>query len=250
MKKRLLTGTILGWICANPVFALGLRPTETPVPSVPKPLILPLKERIKDSTRYSLPKPPHKYPNGTIMDLTNDEENSPQGPAVRNLNDSQVLPQIPQVNKEDNHGGKYYWHPFQGWNYVHYRDGDRQWYGWRTGETFHWILWRDGRFWWYDHYAERWLYFDRGYWWWQGPKAANQIQVFMEDGHFHVCDTNGVLGDDLMQTGTEEAVTDPVAKPSPNPTPGAKHGGRHGGHGGMGGGTNSLPPPSGGMSGD
>jgi hypothetical protein len=229
MGGRLWMGMVLFLWGAGTAFAFDLIPTETATPSMPKPLALTTQEKIRDSIQYPLPRPPHKV-DGSAMDLTNEEDMPPQDAALRDLTDNQALQQIPEVNKSDKNSGKYYWHPFKGWNYCHYREGDRQWYGWHTGGAFHWILWRSGHFWWRDNYAQRWLYFDRGYWWWQEPKVSNQFQVFLEDGHYHSCDANGVLADDLMRAGTEEVETAPVAKPSVTTTPGAKHSGHHGGH--------------------
>ncbi len=225
---------LLLWGAGN-VFAYDLVPTETSTPTMAKPVALPAQEKIRDSTFYPLPRPPHKV-EGKVMDLTNDEDLAPQGAALWDLTDHQTLQQIPAVNKMDKRSGRYYWHPFKGWNYCHYRDGHLDWYGWHTGGSFHWILWWSGRFWWHDSYAQRWLYFDQGFWWWQDPKGANQFQLFLDDGHYHACDANGVLGDDLLRAGTEEVETAPVAKPSATTTPGAKQGGHHGGHH-LGGGT-------------
>ncbi len=212
--------------------AYSLEPLPEPVePStVPKLVLLSPREKIPDKTNYPLPRPPKKYIDGTRLVLANDEDTAPQGPALRDLTDTLTLHQIPAVNKADRRSGKYFWHPFKGWNYCHYHTGNKHWYGWRTGGTFHWILWQEGRFWWRDDDAERWVYFDRGYWWWRGSKGPNPIQVILADGHYHACDGNGVVGDDLMKTGTEETATAPVVKPSPNPTPGGKKGGHHGGH--------------------
>jgi hypothetical protein len=232
-----------GWAA---VFAMDFPPTETATPSVPKPLALTSQETIGDSTKYALPRPPRKYNDGTSMRLDNDEETVPQGSALLELTNPSILQSIPKVNKDDRNDGKYYWHPSATWNYCHYREGDRQWYGWRTGEAFHWLLWRAGRFWWHDKDNQRWLYFDRGYWWWRNPKIQGQFLIFLDDGHYHACDANGVLGDDLMRTGTEEVFTEPVAEPSPEATPGAKHGRHHRG-GGTGG---ETPGNMGGGGGD
>jgi hypothetical protein len=209
------------------VLASDLLPAMTPTPAVPKPLVLSGQDKIADNTHYKLPKPPKKYNDGTPLKLINDEESAPLGAVMRNLGDPAAVQQVPSINQKDSHSNKYYWHPYNAWNYCHYRDGDRNWYGWRMGETFHWVLWKEGRFWWHDPTSERWIYFDRGYWWWQDSKTPRTFQVYLDDGHYHVSDSNGVLGDDLMKTGTEEVVTEPVAKPSPSPTPGGKHGGRH-----------------------
>jgi len=214
--------------------------TPSPVASLPKPMALTMKDKIQDTSRFSRPKPPSQYIDGEVLNLTIDEDSMPAGVVMLNLSDTITLEQIPEVNKADKHGNQYYWHPFKGWNYAHYRDGDRQWYGWRTGETFHWILWHEEHFWWYDTYAERWLYYDRGYWWWQNLKTPNAIQARLDDGHYHEVDANGALGEDLMATGTVEYVT---GTPSPKTTPsaGKKHGGHRGGSGmGKGG---ALPPP-------
>ena len=211
------------------VFPLDLSPAGSATPSVPPPLAPAAKERMKDSSWHPFPRPPRKYFDGTALGLSNDEDRVPQGSALRDLTDAPTLRQIPLVNKSDGPSGRYDWHPFKGWNYCHFREGDRNWYGWRTGGTFHWMLWWAGRFWWHDLYSQRWLYFDRGYWWWQGPHP-NQFQVFLDDGHYHSCDTAGVLLDDLMRTGTEEVETGPVPKPGTSPTPGKKRSGRHAGH--------------------
>jgi hypothetical protein len=233
MKKWIGIFLIVFLGTTNLVFALDF-PTPVPVPpSLPRPLTITIKDKLSDSTKYDLPKPPSKYVDGTELVLMNDEDKAPQGPALQNLNDIDALEQIPSVNKADKNSHKYYWHPFKQWVYCHYRDSDRQWYGWHTGDQFHWILWWSSRFWWYDAYAERWLYYDRGYWWWQSLKKNNQIQIFLDDGHFHVCDTNGVLGDDLMATGVEEEVTGSQS-PKSTPGPSGRHGGHHHGGGGMG----------------
>ncbi len=235
MGGRFWTGIALLLWCASKALAYDLIPTETSTPTMAKPLALRAQEKILDSTDYPLPHPPHKV-GGTVMDLTNDENLPPQDAALRDLTDPKTLQQIPVVNKTDKQSGRYYWHPFRGWIYCHYRESHRDWYGWHTGESFHWILWRSGRFWWHDSYAQRWLYFDQGFWWWQDSKAPDQFQIFLDDGHYHACDVNGVLGDDLLRAGTEEVETAPVAKPSAATTPGTKHAGHHGGHH-MGGGT-------------
>ncbi len=214
-----------------------LTPTVTLTPGVPKPLVFQSKDRLWDSTHFSLPHPPRKSADGAALDLANEEENAPQGPALLNLTGSVVFAQIPEVNKADNHSGQYVWHVLQDFSYCHHPDGNRNWYGWNTDGTFHWVLWWSGRFWWYDSYAERWLYFDQGYWWWQSLKNPNEIQVYMQDGHYHACDANGVLGDDLMKTGQEETVTEPVVRTTPLPTPPMNPTGSSGGMmgGGMGG---------------
>jgi hypothetical protein len=236
VNKELGVAFILALGTASIVLAQDL-PSEPPVIStLPKPVTMTLKDKLQDTAKYNLPKPPSKYVDGTALVLMNDEDQSPRGPALKDLTDIDTLEQIPIVNKANKNSNKYYWHLFKEWDYCHYRDGDRQWYGWYTGDQFHWVLWWSSRFWWYDAYAERWLYYDRGYWWWQSLTKNNQIQVFLDDGHFHVCDTDGVLGDDLMATGVEEEVTG-SASPKSTPGAGGKHGGHHHGGGGMGGGS-------------
>ena len=236
MGRRLSWGLMLSLVMGSFAYALDSPPEKVETPTIAKPVTLSAKEKIEDKANYRLPRPPGKYIDGTKLALANEEKEAPQGPPMRILGQSSVIQQIPSTNKEDRASRKYYWHPYESWNYCHYREGDRHWYGWRTGETFHWVLWKAGHFWWHDAYAERWLYFDRGYWWWQNPKKVSEFQVYLEDGHFHACDANGVLGDDFLETGTEEIVTEPVEKSSPEKTPGEKGKGRHGGghHGGSG----------------
>jgi hypothetical protein len=222
LKKRLWLMMAIGMGWANTSGAQVLPSLTVPVKasaSVPKPLALILKDKTPDSARFKLPPPPSKYIDDTDLVLTNEVDNAPHlnNAALRTLTGPEVLVQIPVVNKADKKSNHYYWHPFKDWNYAHYRDGDRQWYGWRTGPSFHWVLWSAGHFWWYNPYAERWLYFDRGYWWWQSLTKDNQIQVFLDDGHFHACDLNGVLGDDLMQTGKEDIVPDITPQPTRKP---------------------------------
>lgn len=50
-------------------------------------------------------------------------------------------------------------------------------------------------------------------------KGKPLFQVVLKDGHYHACDSTGVLGEDLMQTGKEEVVTEPVEKPNPTRGP-------------------------------
>ena len=214
-----------GWAQGLPplteISPVSLNPSSavTPGASMPKPVVMVLKDKTPDSARFNLPQPPSQYVDGADLNLANDADNVPKlnDAALRTLTEGEVLEQIPVVNKADKKSNEYYWHPFKGWNYAHIRESGRQWYGWRTGNSFHWLLWSAGYFWWYDRYAERWLYFDRGFWWWQSLKTPNQIQVFLDDGHFHVCDVNGILGEDLMQTGVEEEV--PAETPQPTSKP-------------------------------
>jgi hypothetical protein len=222
MAMVMLTGKV--------VFAQYGLPESTATPAVPKPLVLSVQEKIPDNTHFRLPKPPKKYNDGTSLKLVDDETSTPLGAPMLNLGEPAALQQVPAINNKDGQLNKYYWHPYNAWNYCHFHEGDRNWYGWRMGDTFHWVLWWSGRFWWHDPYAERWLYFNRGYWWWQSPGKPCTFQVYLLDGHYHVCDANGVLTDDLLKPGKEEDVTQPVPKPSPSPTLSGKHGGHHGGH--------------------
>lgn len=217
MNVRILGTMALVLGLGQTVFALESAPVDTPTPTVSKPVSLFTKEKMNDSMKYSFPRPPGKYVDGSPITLVNDMDNPPKDEAILNLNDSDTLVQIPVVNKADSRSGKHYWHPFKAWNYCHYKQDDRDWYGWRTGDAFHWVLWRSGHFWWRDNYAERWVYFDHGYWWWQSSKKPYGFQVFLNDGHYHACDANGALGDDLMRTGTEEVATEPVIKSTPEP---------------------------------
>jgi hypothetical protein len=234
MNLRFLTLLAAMFWLGQGAFAQDAIPTETPTPALTRPMTLSVKERIPDSKHYNLPRPPSKYIDGTAMELDIDVDNPPFGPPILNLSDSTTLPQVPGVNKSDSSSGKYYWHPFEGWNYCHFKKDGLDWYGWRTGDAFHWVLWWDGRFWWHDEYAERWIYFNQGCWWWQNPRKLGNFQVFLQDGHYHVCDANGALGDDLMRTGKEEIVTEPIEKETPY---GHKGGDALGGPGGGGGGS-------------
>ncbi len=238
MVKELICGLILALGLGSAANALDNPPEPGKTPTVAMPVTISSQEIIQDGNRYRLPRPPGKYNDGTDLKLTNEVNEAPRGEPMRILAQPSVAQEVPSTNKKDRDSGKYHWHPYEAWNYCHYHEGDRQWYGWRTGETFHWVLWKSGRFWWHDSYAERWLYFDRGYWWWQGSKKPVEIQVYLEDRHYHACDANGVLGDDLLETGTEEVVGEPVAKTTPYPTPVGKLGDLNSGSGlghGMGG---------------
>jgi hypothetical protein len=214
-----------------------------PMPTLPKPLVLTAKDQIKDDQKYDLPKVPQKDIDGQPVVLMNNVDDCPMGPAMRNLISDDVLPALVKLDKSQKDHGKYQWFAAGNWNYCHYRDGDRDWYGWKTGDQVHWILFRSGFFWWRDNYAERWVYFYQGYWWWQNAKPPVTTQVFMDDKHYHVCDANGVLGDDLWTTGVVQSITTPVAKPTPNATPGHHRGGHRGGGGGGGIGPGGLPAP-------
>ncbi len=199
---RFSLGLLLVFGVVNAAYSLEPPLPEPTVPSlVPKPILLSHRDQMPDKANVPLPLPPQKYNDGSRLSLSNDQENPPLGAALQDLTDTQTLHQIPRVNKIDRKSGKYYWHPFKGWNYCHFHKGKRHWYGWRTGGTFHWILWQRGRFWWHDNHMRRWIYFDRGYWWWRGGKNSKLIQVMLPDGKYHTCGKNGVLAD-KPQNGT------------------------------------------------
>ena len=193
----------------TPTSPLSLSPTETP--ALPKPIVLKGSDKLNDSENHSIPSPPKKSADGNPLQVKNSDQ-IPRGEALNNLTDSSFLSQIPGFNKSEDKSKTYYWHPLNGVNYCHFRDGSgNHWYGWQANGKFQWAFFRAGHFWWHDAYAERWLYFDRDYWWWQGSNK-NQFQIYQEDGHYHAIDTNGTLGDDLFTTGIEEEVTQPVVK--------------------------------------
>ncbi len=194
------------------VLGQDLAPTPTEATTVPKPLVLKSREKMRDSESHRFPKPPKTNPDGTPWKEVNDDK-AFWGPALTNLIDPTFFQGIEDFNKNEKKSGNYYWHKFQAWDYCHYRDGSgNQWYGWRTGSLFHWVLLAYGRFWWHDTFAERWLFFDKGYWWWQSGSKNSEIQVYLEDGHYHACNAEGVLGEDLMETGKQEVATKPVEK--------------------------------------
>jgi hypothetical protein len=188
-------------------------PTFTPgeTTRIPKPIFLKEAERLGDSEFVASPNAPRKGPDGNPWEVEADDH-TPRGAAMANLEDPVFLNQINDWDKTETKPKVYYWHSFNGTNYCHFRDrSGNPWYGWAEGPAFRWALYRSGHFWWHDDYAERSLYFDRGYWWWQGP-VKDQYQVYLEDGHYHVCGADGVLGEDLYTTGTEEVTTQPVEK--------------------------------------
>jgi len=188
-----------GWlvilVVVAPVFGQDRLPEQEMTPTVPKPMQLSSRDRIRDSARYSLPNAPSEYADGSPMTVQGDWQSLPEGPAMADLTDPSALQQIPVIDHREKKPGKYYWHPYKGWFFCHILQNGRQWYGWRTGGTFHWVLWRSGHFWWRDEVADRWIYFDRGYWWWQNSHKPWNFQVCLPDGHYHACDAKGVLRD-------------------------------------------------------
>jgi hypothetical protein len=180
-------------------------------PTIPVPVLLKDSEKMGDSEIHPLPLPPGKNADGTPLHVA-DSVQIPRGVAIDHLADPSLFPQIAVFNKSEDKSRDYYWHSLAGVDYCHYRGGSgSHWYGWPSNGNFLWVLYHAGHFWWHDTYAERWLYFDRGCWRWQGPKK-NQFQVYLEDGHYHACDAKGVLGEDLFTLGTEEELTQPVVK--------------------------------------
>jgi hypothetical protein len=204
----------------SPTIEATENPTPTPGETIriPKPILLKGSERLGDSDYLLSPNAPRKGPDGIPWKVEADDH-TPRGTAMANLEDPAFFNQIGDWNKTEVKPKVYYWHDFNGTPYCHFRDrSGNHWYGWAEGTAFRWALYRSGRFWWHDDYAERSLYFDRGYWWWQGHEK-DQYQVYLEDGHYHVCGADGVLGEDLFTTGTEEVATQPVEK---EVTPAAK----------------------------
>ena len=61
---------ILVLACVDNSLAQDSPATATPVVSVPKPLVLILKDKIPDTTPYKLPKPPGKYVDNTALQLS------------------------------------------------------------------------------------------------------------------------------------------------------------------------------------
>jgi hypothetical protein len=213
----LLSGGFHGLLLAGEPSTPEETPVATPAPSltgtptVPTPILLKDSDKLSDSDIHPIPPPPGKSADGAPLRLQSGGE-IPRGEAINNLADPSFLSQIAGFNKSEDKSKAYYWHSWGGVDYSHYRSGSgNHWYGWGSGGDFLWALYHAGHFWWHDAYAGRWLYFDRGYWRWQGPKK-NQFQVYLENGHYYACDANGNLGDDLFTTGTEEDVTEPVVK--------------------------------------
>jgi hypothetical protein len=186
-------------------------PTITEGSVIPIPILLKDSDKMHDSESHFSPPSPGKSPDGKTLQAQSSNR-LPLGESLNNLTDLSLIPQITAFNKADDKSRAYYWHSLKGLDYCHFRSGSgSQWYGWQSGADFLWALYREGHFWWHDAYAGRWLYFDRGYWRWQGPKK-NQFQVYLENGHYYAVNANGTLGDDLFTTGTEEDVTEPVVK--------------------------------------
>jgi hypothetical protein len=175
---------------------------------VPKPLFL--KSKSKIPVNLKSPVPPTKGEDGSPLKVTEDAD-IPRGAVMEALTNPTAAAQIKRFNQAERKRDWYYWHASNVWNYCHYRDKKRNhWYGWKTGEAFHWVLYQGGCFWTHDAIAGRWLYFYKGYWWWPNDKDSGKIQVYMDDGHYHLCDSNGALGQDLGPTGNPMAADEPT----------------------------------------
>jgi hypothetical protein len=238
MKITLVIGFTLSLMGCSLLHAEDAAPLGDQPVTIVKPPSITLKEKISDGEGYKTPRPPKRNFDEKSLDLVNDEDHSPRGEPILNLSDPAIFSQIQSIDKTEHISGKHHWHKFNAWDYCHFYEGGKNWYGWRTGETFHWVLYFNNHLWWHDPFAERWLYFYKGYWWWQGGKDLQDTQVYLEDGHYHVCAPDGVLGEDLWTNGKKDVVTEPFKKePTREPltdSPG------HDGHGtGLGGGLNS-----------
>lgn len=188
-------------------------PTATATP-FSTPLVLKPHVKLSDGDHRVLPRAPKKGPTGKAINVDTDDH-IPRGSLMDKLADSAALTLIDGFNKLDTKSQQANWHEINGTLYCHFRDGDNDWYGWRTGPEFHWVLSRGGLFWFHDRFADRWLYYDQGTWWWQVEDKQNPIQVLLEDNHYYACDGKGVLGSNLGTTGQEEVVTKPIVKETP-----------------------------------
>ena len=198
--------------------------------TVGPPVMLGVNDLVEDNTGWASPHPPKWGPDGKRYHLDVDTDHCPYGDRFLPL--AGDFAQLQGLGKADGASGKHFWHKIMDKDYCHYRDGGRDWWGWRTDDdTFHWVLLRGPRFWWHDTYANRWLSFYNGHWWWQGAKGS--VQVYLENGHYYLCGKDGTLGDDLWTTGVVESANKPVEK---EVTPGEgdrdSKGLRHGGIGG------------------
>jgi hypothetical protein len=220
-------------------FVLAQEDQPTPTP-LPQPLVLKAQVKLKDSDHRHLPRSPKTGPAGKTIRVDVDDH-CPRGALMEKLADQAAVTLIDGFNQTETKSEQATWHSLNGADYCHYRDGENNWYGWRTGPDFHWVLSHGDLFWYHDRFADRWLYFDRGNWWWQGEDKTNPIQVYLEDNHYYACDAKGVLGANLGTTGTEEVVTKPIVKETPvsskdEDNPASGHSGMGGmGSGGMGG---------------
>jgi hypothetical protein len=197
----------------SPCLAQDDAPTATATP-LSQPLTLKALVKLNDSDHRHVPHAPKIGPTGKAISVDVDDH-IPRGASLDNLSSAEAVSLIDGFNQTDTKSEQALWHAIGAVNYCHYRDGDNQWYGWRTGPDFHWVLFRGELPWYHDRFADRWLYYDRGNWWWQGDDKKNPVQVYLEDNHYYACNANGVVGDNLGTTGTEEVVTKPIVKETP-----------------------------------
>ncbi|NNN07103.1 MAG: caspase family protein, partial [Elusimicrobia bacterium] len=85
---------------------------------------------------------------------------------------------IVNVQATETRPNTYYWHTYNGGNYVHDYTGGYHWYGFYNGSNYYWTRYYANRWWWYDPGAARWDYYNGGYWWWQNPSAPNAAYVY------------------------------------------------------------------------
>jgi len=234
--KPLLTFCFLALFM--PCLAQDDLPTNTPTP-LPQPLMLKAMVKLKDSDHRHVPRAPKTGPEGKVYRVDVDDHIT-RGLFPDNLSSPEAVSLIQGFNQTETKSEQYHWHVFEGKDYCHYRDGDNDWYGWRTGPDFHWVLIRGGLIWYHDRVADRWLYYDRGCWWWQGEDKKNPIEVYLDDNHYYACDSNGILGTNLGNTGTEEVVTKPIVKETPTSKDDNPAGGSAMGMGGAGGGMGGI----------
>gem|GEM_PF-1847093 len=207
-------------------------PTATPTP-LPAPLTLKSQVKLNDSDHRHFPRAPKTGPEGKVLRVDVDDHIA-RGLFVDNLTSPEAVSLIQGYNQGETKSDQYSWHTLNAKDYCHFHNGDSDWYGWRTGPDFHWVYSHSGLVWTHDHFADRWLYYDRGCWWWQGEDKAHPIQVYLEDGHYYACDATGVLGANLGTTGAEEVVTKPIVKETPSTPRDEDNPAAHAGMGGTG----------------
>lgn len=185
-----------------------------PNPTGPITFTLPakLKDRIDDHADLRYPKPPLLDQKESDQGLVNDQDHCPQDASFQTLSGLDLVKELKDLSRSDNSTCTYYWPRLGGQDYCYYRVGERHWLGWRVGPLFHWVLFWKGHLWWHDIFAERWIFFEGGHWWWQSEGDKPTFHIYLPDGHYHVCDVNGSLGDDMGATGKVETITEPRPK--------------------------------------
>lgn len=186
-------------------------PTATPLPT---PVAVSLGAKLNDGDHRLLPRAPKIGPTGKVIRVDVDDHIY-RGAYLDKLADPTSFALIDGFNKSETKSQQDNWHEIQGSSFCHLREGDNDWYGFRTGPDFHWVLSHGGRIWFHDRFADRWLFYDQGNWWWQGNDKKNPVQVFLKDNHYYACDAHGVLGNNLGTMGTEEVITKPIVKDTP-----------------------------------